>query len=98
MTHVNQSTVRRETGATVTIEDTERILIASLTPEGLRLRPKGMSKSRGVTFPYSSVWTIDPKPEGQQGPEDEDDWDKGYTQGQEDLKDWVARKLNGGGK
>ena len=98
MTHVEQSAVHRETGATVTIEDTERILIASLTPEGLLLRPKGMSKSRGVTIPYSSAWTIDPESEGQQGLKDEDDWDKGYAQGQEDLKDWVARKLNGGGK
>ena len=93
MTHVEQSAVHRETGATVLMEEDERILIASLTPEGLVLRPKGMSKSRGVVFPYSSIWSGTSE---DSKPDDEDDWDKGYTQGQEDLKDWGSRKLKRG--
>ena len=92
MTHVEQSVVHRETGATILMEEDERI-IASLTPEGLVLRPKGMSKSRGVVFPYSNIWSGTSE---DSKPDDEDDWDKGYTQGQEDLKDWVSRKLKRG--
>jgi len=95
MTHVNQSIVHRETDASVPVEEVERLLIASLTPEGLLLRPKGMSKSRGVVFPYSTIWNGTPD---DSKPEDEDDWDKGYTRGQSDLKDWVDSKLKRGGK
>ena len=35
-----------------------RQLIASLTPEGLELRPKGLSKSRAITVEFPLIWEL----------------------------------------
>ena len=90
MTHVNNSAVTRDTDDVVTIDGVERPLIVALTPEGLMMRPKGMSKSRAVTYEYARIWN---NPPAKEVDFDEGDWDRGYAQGQADLKDYVKGKL-----
>ena len=71
-------------------------MIVALTPEGLMLRPKGMSKSRAVTYEYPRIWNNPPAKEvdfDEVGDGDEGDWDRGSAQGQADLKDYVKGKL-----
>ena len=85
----------------------QRQLIASLTPEGLELRPKGFSKSRAITISFPTIWELgqnyqlqvsphdseqDVRHPVQEEEEDQDSWDRGYAQGQEDYETALQNK------
>lgn len=95
MTHVKNSSVARDTDDTTIIDGEKRQLIAALTPEGVVIRPKGLSKSRSLTFTYAEIFEASAAPKVAEDSldEDKDAWDRGYTQGQADLKDYVKRRL-----
>ena len=89
MTHVENSSVTRETDAMIQIEgepSQQRALIASLTPQGLVLRPKGKTEKASKTIPFGEIW-------GEKASADEANFDNGYAVGMSDCLDHLISGL-----